>query len=59
MPDAVSLTIFNRKSAIDNFLAGVAELVDAQDLKSCGPQGPCRFKSDPRHEKGFRVFFRV
>jgi hypothetical protein len=23
--------------------AGVAELVDAPDLKSVGPQGPCRF----------------
>ena len=27
----------------------VAELVDAQDLKSCGSQIPCRFKSGLRH----------
>jgi hypothetical protein len=30
-------------------VAGVAELVDAQDLKSCGAQAPCGFKSRPRH----------
>jgi hypothetical protein len=30
-------------------LAGVAELVDAKDLKSFGPQGPCGFKSRPRY----------
>ena len=30
-------------------LALVAELVDAQDLKSCGSQIPCRFKSGLRH----------
>ena len=27
----------------------MAELVDAQDLKSCGSQIPCRFKSGLRH----------
>src|SRR5262245_49280400 len=29
--------------------AGVAELVDARDLKSRGPKGPCRFESGLRH----------
>ena len=29
--------------------AGVAKLADAQDLKSCGPYGPCGFDSHPRH----------
>ncbi len=28
---------------------GVAELADAQDLKSCGGFPPCRFESGPRH----------
>jgi hypothetical protein len=27
----------------------VVELVDTQDLKSCGQQWPYRFKSDPGH----------
>ena len=30
--------------------AWVAKLVDAQDLKSCGSQIPCRFKSGLRHQ---------
>ncbi len=30
-------------------LAGVAELVDARDLKSLGYFYPCRFDSGPRH----------
>jgi hypothetical protein len=29
--------------------AGVAKLVDAQDLKSCSPRGECRFDSGSRH----------
>jgi hypothetical protein len=29
--------------------ARVAELVDAKDLKSFGPNGPCRFDSGPGH----------
>jgi hypothetical protein len=29
--------------------AGVAELADAQDLKSWAPQGACGFDSHPRH----------
>ncbi len=29
--------------------AQVAELADAQDLKSCGPIGPCGFDSRPGH----------
>ena len=32
--------------------AWVAKLVDAQDLKSCGSQIPCRFKSGLRHHNG-------
>ena len=28
----------------------VAELVDAQDLKSCGQQCPCRFDPGPGHQ---------
>ncbi len=32
-----------------NSHAGVAELADAQDLKSCGRFLPCRFESGPRH----------
>jgi hypothetical protein len=35
--------------------AGVAEWVDAQDLKSCGGKLPCRFESDPRHLKNSLV----
>ena len=31
--------------------AGVAELADAQDLKSCGGKTPYRFDSDSRHHK--------
>ena len=30
--------------------AGVAELADAQDLKSCGERSPYRFDSGPRHQ---------
>ena len=31
------------------YSAGVAELADAQDLKSCGERSPYRFDSGPRH----------
>ena len=31
----------------------MAKLVDAQDLKSCGSQIPCRFKSGLRHHYFF------
>ena len=34
---------------MNNHPAGVAELADAQDLKSCGGYTPCRFDSGPRH----------
>jgi hypothetical protein len=34
---------------IERQFAGVAELVDAQDLKSCGNYFPCRFESGPRY----------
>ena len=37
---------FHEKS----WYAGVAELADAQDLKSCGPNRPYRFDSGRRHE---------
>ena len=36
---------------MNNHPAGVAELADAQDLKSCGGYTPCRFDSGPRHLK--------
>ena len=36
-------------SPIGPIFAGVAELADAQDLKSCGTNLPYRFDSDHRH----------
>ena len=36
-------------SPIGPTFAGVAELADAQDLKSCGPNRPYRFDSGRRH----------
>jgi hypothetical protein len=39
-----------RRNQLKQMEAGVAKLVDAQDLKSWGPQGPCRFESDPRYQ---------
>ena len=41
--------------------AVVAELADAQDLKSCGTNLPCRFDSGLRHlrEKGISVFTEI
>lgn len=33
------------------FDAGVVKLVNAQDLKSCGPNGPCRFDAGRRYNK--------
>ena len=38
-----------RSSRIQDTIARVAELVDAQDLKSCENQPSCRFKSGLRH----------
>ena len=38
-----------RSSRIQDTIARVAELVDAQDLKSCEIQPSCRFKSGLRH----------
>ena len=35
--------------------AGVAELADAQDLKSWDPQGSCGFDSHPRHKALYLV----
>jgi hypothetical protein len=37
--------------AILHLNAGVAELADAQDLKSCDPKGSCGFDPRPRHLK--------
>jgi hypothetical protein len=37
-------------------VAGVAELVDAQDLKSCGNLFPCRFESGPRYNNNFELW---
>jgi NAD(P)-dependent dehydrogenase (short-subunit alcohol dehydrogenase family) len=34
----------------------VAELADAQDLKSCGPQGPCGIVPHPRHQYSTKTF---
>ena len=41
--------------------AAVAEQADAQDLKSCGTNLPCRFDSGLRHlrEKGISVFTEI
>jgi hypothetical protein len=38
--------------------AGVAELADAQDLKSWVPQGACGFDSRPRHHQSQHVMMR-
>ena len=38
-------------SPVGPIYAGVAELADAQDLKSCGPNRPYRFDSGRRHLK--------
>jgi hypothetical protein len=35
--------------------AGVAELVDARDLKSLGPQGLCGFDSRPPHHAFYHL----
>ena len=37
--------------------AGVAELADAQDLKSWVPRGACGFKTRPRQTTKFRMIF--
>ncbi len=42
--------LFSAK-ALAAFVAGVAELADAQDLKSCGTYLPYRFDSGRRHRK--------
>jgi hypothetical protein len=49
-------TLLNKRKNARQYLyswveqfAGVAELVDAQDLKSCGNLFPCRFESGPRY----------
>ncbi len=39
----------NRTIQAFGHFARVAELVDAQDLKSCGSLLPCRFDSGPGH----------
>jgi hypothetical protein len=44
------------REAIANLLAGVAELVDAHDSKSCS-QKECRFDSDHRHQPSPRRGF--
>ena len=46
-PLSTSFAFYNLTFDLSN--AGVAKLVDAQDLKSCFPQGECRFDSGPRH----------
>jgi hypothetical protein len=44
----VAIGCFN-PAASNQLRALVVELVDTQDLKSCGQQWPYRFKSDPGH----------
>ncbi len=39
--------------------ARVAELADAQDLKSCGKRFPCRFDPDLEHQKSTSAFVLV
>jgi hypothetical protein len=41
-----------------SFGAYVAELVDATDLKSVGPQGPCQFESGRGHHSQRMHFLR-
>ena len=43
-------------SPVGPIYAGVAELADAQDLKSCGTNLPYRFDSGRRHEKRHYIF---
>ena len=53
MPSKVRILLrpFLWKTAIGIVIAGVAELADAQDLKSCGTNLPYRFDSGRRHYK--------
>ena len=43
------MTIHGSRYTLLLLCAGVAELADAQDLKSWGWQQPCGFDSHPRH----------
>ena len=45
----IHLHPFGFVPVMSNHDAGVAELADAQDLKSCGTNLPCRFDSGLRH----------
>ena len=45
------IIIFVVKTRYQVLKAEVAELADAQDLKSCGPYRPYRFDSGLRHQK--------
>ena len=47
----IHLHPFGFVPVMSNHDAGVAELADAQDLKSCGPNRPYRFDSGRRHLK--------
>jgi hypothetical protein len=42
--------LVKRGCTLITLVAGVAELADAQDLKSCGLNRPYRFDSGRRHE---------
>lgn len=49
--DILGLTIVNFWVIIRYMIcAGVVKQVDALDSKSSGPEGPCRFDSDHRHQ---------
>ena len=48
--DIIVFAVKSTVSILDS-KAEVAELADAQDLKSCGPQRPYRFDSGLRHQK--------
>jgi hypothetical protein len=44
------MTFYARQAKLQQaFCAGVAELADAQDLKSWAPYGACGFNSHPRY----------
>ena len=55
LPATISATVEageaeGARQVLSNQCAGVAELVDARDLKSLVPHGTCRFDSGPPHQ---------
>ena len=52
-----SLVLRNKREGANPSIStngAVVELVDTQDLKSCGPKGPCGFDSHPPYKVGTR-----